>query len=48
MVMESGIELLSKLQASVLAGNTCWKRSTKYTPFFMMYGRGKLCSPVRT
>ena len=40
MVLEAGVEWPSGLQAAVLAANTCWKRSTKFTPFFFMYGRG--------
>ena len=39
MVLEAGVEWPSKLQAAVLAANTCWKRSTNFTPFFFMYGR---------
>ena len=39
MVLEAGVEWPSKLQAAVLAANTCWKKSTKFTPFFLMYGR---------
>ena len=27
-----------KLQPALLAANTCWKRSTGYTPFYLMYG----------
>ena len=39
MVYEAGAEWPSKLQSAVLAANTCWKKSTKFTPFFLMYGR---------
>ena len=39
MVLEAGVEWPSKLQAAVLAANTCWKRSTNFTPSFLMYGR---------
>ena len=44
MVMESGVECPSKLQASILATNICWKRSTKYTSFSPMYGREENCT----
>ena len=43
MVAETGEEWPSKLQATVLAANTGWKKSTKYTPFFLMYGREANC-----
>ena len=39
MVIEAGVEWPNKLQAAVLAANTSWKRATKFTPFFLMYGR---------
>ena len=34
MTLETGEEWPNKLQPAVLAANTCWKRSTKYSPFF--------------
>ena len=43
MVKETGEEWPSKLQAVVLAANTCWKRSTDYSPFYLMYGREANC-----
>ena len=39
MVKQTGAEWPSKLQAAVLAANTCWKRSTNYSPFYLMFGR---------
>ena len=39
MVLEAVVEWQSKLQAAVLAANTCWKRSTKFTSFILIYGR---------
>ena len=44
MMMESGVEWPSKLQAAVLAANTGWKRSIQFTPFFIMYGREANCT----
>ena len=44
MVAETGEEWQSKLQATVLAANTGWKKSIKYTPFFLMYGREDNCA----
>ena len=44
MVTETGAEWPSKLQAEVLAANTCWKMSTDYSPFYMMYGREANCT----
>ena len=44
MVAETGEEWPSKLQATVLAANTGWKNSTKYTSFFLMYGREANCA----
>ena len=44
MVTETGAEWPSKLQAAVLAANTCWKRSTDYSPFYLMYGREANCT----
>ena len=38
-MFESGSEWPQKLQPALLAANTCWKRSTGYTPFYLMYGR---------
>ena len=43
MVKETGAEWPSKLQAAVLATNTCWKRSTDYSPFYLMFGREANC-----
>ncbi|KAI6653978.1 hypothetical protein LOD99_3154 [Oopsacas minuta] len=39
MLVETSAECPSKLQAAVLAANTCWKKSTDYSPFYLMYGR---------
>ena len=39
MVKQTGAEWPSKLQVAVLAANTCWKRSTNYSPFYLMFGR---------
>ena len=44
MVKETGEEWPSKLQAAVLAANTCWKRSTDFSPFYLMYGRDANCA----
>ena len=43
-VTETGAEWPSKLQVAVLAANTCWKRSTDYSPFYLMYGRDANCT----
>ena len=39
MLFDSGSEWPHKLQPALLAANTCWKRSTRYNPFYLMYGR---------
>ena len=39
MMIESGSEWPTLLKPALLAANTCWKRSTGYTPFYLMYGR---------
>ena len=39
MMFESGSEWPQKLQPALLAANTSRKRSTGYTPFYLMYGR---------
>ena len=44
MVIETGVEWPNKLQAAVLAANTSWERATKFTPFFLMYGREANCA----
>ena len=44
MVIEGGVEWPLKRQASVLAANSCWKRSTSFTPFYLMYGREANCA----
>ena len=44
MVAETGEEWPSKLQATVLAANTIRKKSIKFTPFFLMYGREANCA----
>ena len=39
MMFESDSEWPEMLKYAILAANTCWKRSTGYTPFYLMYGR---------
>ena len=46
MVIEASVEWPNKSQAAVLAANTSWKRTTKFTPFFLMYGREANCAHV--
>ncbi|KAI6659467.1 hypothetical protein LOD99_10768 [Oopsacas minuta] len=48
MLVETGAEWPSKLHAAVLAANTCWKKSTDYSPFYLMYGREANCSLLLT
>ena len=44
LVAETGEEWPSKLQATVLAANTIWKKSIKFTPFCLMYGPEANCA----
>ena len=43
-MIETGAEWPSKEQTAVLAANTCWKRATGYSPFYLMYGREANCA----